>query len=180
MNRIFISKLSYIAHAEYILTFVQTTPTEVAPLMYSFMVAKLHGLRVTGADLHYEGSIALDPDLCDRVGMMPLQFVEIWNKTTGSRLSTYIIHGEAGSRCCVLNGAAARTCQVGDELIVAARADVSAAEVASVSARVLTLTADNAPDQLTTYALGRERNRWRLVNRLGNKDEAAIVADQGS
>lgn len=106
-------------------------------MLRSMMIAKLHGLRVTGSLLHYEGSIALDPEHCEAAGMLPLEFVEIWNKTTGSRISTYIIHGERGSRCCVLNGAAARTCQPGDELIIAARADVSVDELGSFESRTL-------------------------------------------
>lgn len=82
--------------------------------------AKLHGLRVTGADLNYRGSVTLDPEHCRAAGIYPLEFVEIWNKSSGARLATYVIHGEPGSRCCVLNGAAARLCAVGDEVIIAA------------------------------------------------------------
>lgn len=98
-------------------------------MLRSMLIAKLHGLRVTGAELHYEGSIALDPEHCEAAGILPLEFVEIWNKTTGARLSTYVIQGERGSGCCILNGAAARTCQVGDELIIAARGTVTADEL---------------------------------------------------
>ncbi|KQP77701.1 hypothetical protein ASF60_07040 [Methylobacterium sp. Leaf113] len=87
--------------------------------MQSFVRAKLHGIRVTGADLNYHGSITLDADLCREVGLDPLEFVEIWNKMSGARISTYVIYGPAGSGCCILNGAAARTCQVGDEIIIA-------------------------------------------------------------
>lgn len=112
-------------------------------MLRSMMIAKLHGLRVTGSLLHYEGSIALDPEHCEAAGMLPLEFVEIWNKTTGSRISTYIIHGERGSRCCVLNGAAARTCQPGDELIIAARADLSLEELDSFESRTLIFGEDN-------------------------------------
>ena len=50
--------------------------------------------------------------------MLPLEFVYIWNKATGERISTYVLPGERGSGVCCLNGAAARTCQVDDELIV--------------------------------------------------------------
>ena len=70
--------------------------------------AKLHGIRVTGADLNYHGSITLDADHCRQAGIYPLEFVEIWNKNSGARISTYVILGERGSRCCILNGAAAR------------------------------------------------------------------------
>jgi aspartate 1-decarboxylase len=109
----------------------------------SMMIAKLHGLRVTGALLDYEGSIALDPEQCELAGILPLEFVEIWNKTTGSRISTYVIYGERGSRCCILNGAAARTCQIGDELIIAARATVSADELCDFVSRTVIFCAEN-------------------------------------
>jgi aspartate 1-decarboxylase len=112
-------------------------------MLRSMMIAKLHGLRVTGSLLHYEGSIALDPEHCEAAGMLPLEFVEIWNKTTGARISTYIIYGERGSRCCVLNGAAARTCQPGDELIIAARVDVSPNELEAFESRTLIFGEDN-------------------------------------
>jgi aspartate 1-decarboxylase len=113
--------------------------------------AKLHGLRVTGADLHYHGSITLDPEHCDRAGLYPTEFVDIWNKNSGARLTTYVIFGEPGSRCCVLNGAAARTCQVGDELIIAATADVTPPELYGIQPTILTFTPDNEIDQVLHY-----------------------------
>lgn len=82
--------------------------------------AKLHGIRITGADINYHGSITLDPEHCRRAGIYPLEFVNIWNKETGQRISTYVIYGEKGSKCCILNGAAARSCHVGDEVIISA------------------------------------------------------------
>ena len=88
--------------------------------MIKIIRAKMHGIKVTESDLHYHGSVTLDPELCKLVGFYPLEFVDIWNKNSGNRLSTYVIFGEAGSKCCILNGAAARTCQKGDEIIIAA------------------------------------------------------------
>ncbi len=88
--------------------------------MIKIVRAKLHGIFVTDADLNYRGSITLDPLTCRKAGIYPLEFVDIWNKTNGQRISTYVIFGEEGSNCCVLNGAAARSCQRGDEIIVAA------------------------------------------------------------
>ncbi len=79
-------------------------------MLRSMMIGKLHGLRVTGADLDYEGSIALDPDHYEAAGILPNEFVEIWNKTTGARISTNCIPGERGSRGCGLNGVVGRTC----------------------------------------------------------------------
>lgn len=105
--------------------------------------AKLHGIRVTGAELNYEGSIALDPEHCRLLDLLPFEFVDVWNKNSGARLSTYVIHGAPGSRCCVLNGAAARTCQVGDELIIAASVEVEDQEIALLRPRVLIFDESN-------------------------------------
>jgi aspartate 1-decarboxylase len=117
------------------------------------LLAKLHGLRVTGAELHYEGSIAIDSELLERSRILPFQFVEIWNKASGARITTYTIPGERGSRCCVLNGAAARTCQVGDELIIAARAEVEPAGVAALRPRVLIFGEGNVLQSTTVYRI---------------------------
>src|SRR5687768_16778333 len=133
-------------------------------MLRSMMIGKLHGLRVTGADLHYEGSIALDPDHTEAAGILPLEFVEIWNKTTGARISTYVIQGERGSRCCVLNGAAARTCQVGDELIIAARATVSESELCEFVSRTVTFCDDNRIQLRTEQRLSNKGARKWVVS----------------
>jgi aspartate 1-decarboxylase len=116
--------------------------------------AKLHGIRVTGADLNYHGSITLDPEQCRQAGIYPLEFVEIWNKATAARISTYVIFGEAGSRCCILNGAAARTCHPGDEVIIAASDYINPRDLPELHPRVLTFTADNAVDEVLEYRVG--------------------------
>lgn len=138
----------------------------------SMMIAKLHGLRVTGALLDYEGSIALDPDHCDAAGILPLEFVEIWNKTTGARISTYVIHGERGSACCVLNGAAARTCQVGDELIIAARADVAIERLCEFVSRTVIFGAENRIARTITQQL-RKNPAGNYVPLSGEADRSS-------
>ena len=127
--------------------------------MQSFVRAKLHGLRVTGADLNYHGSITLDADLCREVGLDPLEFVEIWNKMSGARISTYVLYGEAGSRCCILNGAAARTCQVGDEIIIAASSYVEPHDLYTLEPRVLTFRPDNSVGQRLSYQVFESKAR---------------------
>ena len=119
--------------------------------MQSFVRAKLHGLRVTGADLNYHGSITLDAEFCREVGLDPLEFVEIWNKMSGARISTYVLYGAAGSRCCILNGAAARTCQVCDEVIIASATYGSIADVIARKPKVLIFGADNTISDRVTY-----------------------------
>jgi aspartate 1-decarboxylase len=113
--------------------------------------AKLHGIRVTGAVLDYHGSISLDPLVCKRAGIVPTEFVEIWNKSSGARISTYVIYGTPGSRCCILNGAAARTCQPGDEVIIAAAEYVDPASLAGRRQTVLTFTPANEIASIVTY-----------------------------
>ena len=119
--------------------------------MIKILRAKLHGIRVTGADLNYHGSISLDPLVCKRAGIVPTEFVEIWNKNSGARISTYVIYGESGSGCCVLNGAAARSCQKGDEVIIAAADYVDARDLAGRRQTVLTFTAENQIASIITY-----------------------------
>ena len=119
--------------------------------MIRVLRAKFHGLRVTGADLHYHGSITLDPEHCAEAGLYPTEFVDVWNKNSGARLTTYIIYGEPGSRCCILNGAAARTCQIGDELILAASCTVAPEDLYAHKPRILTFTPSNEIDQTLQY-----------------------------
>jgi aspartate 1-decarboxylase len=120
-----------------------------------FVRAKLHGIRVTGADLNYHGSITLDPEICRQAGLDPLEFVEIWNKNSGARIATYVLYGEAGSRCCVLNGAAARTCQVGDEVIIASATYGSLDDVVETSPVVLTFDERNEVAEALSYRVFR-------------------------
>jgi aspartate 1-decarboxylase len=84
------------------------------------LAAKLHHIYVTEANVNYIGSITIDQDLMDRVGMVPGEFVHIWNVTNGERLTTYTISGERGSGMVCMNGPAALRCEVGHKLIVAA------------------------------------------------------------
>lgn len=129
--------------------------------------AKLHGIKVTGADLHYHGSITLDPEHGAAAGLYPTEFVEIWNKNSGARITTYVIYGVPGSRCCILNGAAARTCQKGDELIIAASDDVRPEDLYALKPKVLTFTPDNDIDQVLQYEVykGPERDfDFRIVD----------------
>lgn len=117
---------------------------------------KLHGIRVTGADLDYHGSITLDPDHCEAAGILPMEFVDIWNKNSGARLSTYVIYGERGSRCCILNGAAARTCQRGDEVIICNSLYITEQELEALKPSILTFNPDNSVRERLGYAVGRD------------------------
>ncbi|MCH5175491.1 MAG: aspartate 1-decarboxylase [Prevotellaceae bacterium] len=80
--------------------------------------SKLHCVRVTEANLNYMGSITIDEDLMDAVGLIAGERVFIVNNNNGERFDTYVIKGERGSGCICLNGAAARKVQVGDIVII--------------------------------------------------------------
>ncbi|GEL07425.1 aspartate 1-decarboxylase [Salisediminibacterium halotolerans] len=82
------------------------------------MNGKLHRATVTEANLNYVGSITIDEDLLDTVDMFANEKVQIVNNNNGSRLETYIIPGERGSKSICLNGAAARLVQPGDQVII--------------------------------------------------------------
>jgi|SRR5215469_9897539 len=66
-------------------------------------------------------------------------------------ISTYVIHGEPGSRCCILNGAAARTCQVRDEIIIAASTFCEPKGLYNLKPRVVTFLPDNKADRVLCY-----------------------------
>jgi len=128
--------------------------------MIKIMRAKLHGITITGAELDYHGSITLDPDICERAGILPLEFVEIWNKSSGARITTYVIYGEPGSRCCILNGAAARTCQKGDQIIICACAHINDPnELYTTRPTILTFGTDNRIEEEMHYEVKKTATR---------------------
>jgi aspartate 1-decarboxylase len=85
----------------------------------TMLQAKLHRVRVTQSELHYEGSCAIDDDLLEASGIREYQAIDIYNVTNGERFSTYAIRAERGSRTISVNGAAAHKADVGDILIIA-------------------------------------------------------------
>ena len=80
-------------------------------MIRNMLQGKLHRVKVTQADLHYEGSCAIDQDFLDASGILENEAIHIWNVTNGNRFSTYAIAAERGSRIISVN--------VGDILIIA-------------------------------------------------------------
>lgn len=109
----------------------------------SILKSKIHCATITEANLHYMGSITIDEDLMDAVGILPNEHVYIVNNMNGERIETYVIKGPRGSGCICLNGAAARKCQVGDEVIIMAYATMTPEEAATWQPKVVFPDADN-------------------------------------
>ena len=105
--------------------------------------SKLHRATVTGADLHYEGSIALGPELIEAAQFRPFERVEIYNVNNGERFATYVIPGKPGQVC--LNGAAARLVQPTDRVIICSYADFDETEAAAHVPTVVLLDEKNHP-----------------------------------
>ncbi|MES3038819.1 MAG: aspartate 1-decarboxylase [Bdellovibrionota bacterium] len=87
-------------------------------MLLTVMKSKIHRATVTEADLNYEGSISLDPQLIKKAGFHVNEKVDIYDCNNGARFSTYVIVGKKGQVC--LNGAAARMVQKGDIVIIVA------------------------------------------------------------
>ena len=94
----------------------------------TLLKAKLHRIKVTEACLDYEGSLTLDPDDMEAVGIVPYEKILCADVENGNRFETYAIAGQRGSHVCCLNGAAAHKGRVGDRLIVMAFAQMSEEE----------------------------------------------------
>ncbi len=83
------------------------------------LAAKIHRATVTAANVDYEGSITIPPELLEAAGVHPYESVHVWNLTRGTRLETYAINGLPGSSDICANGAAAHLIFPGDHVILA-------------------------------------------------------------
>ena len=107
--------------------------------------AKLHRIRVTEACLDYVGSLTVDADLMDAVGLFPHEKILCADVENGARFETYVIPGARGSRVCCLNGAAAHKVKIGDRLIVMAFGQFTPEEASAHAPRVVFLDERNDP-----------------------------------
>lgn len=105
--------------------------------------AKIHRATVTQADLHYEGSVTIDKILLDAAGILPYEYIHVWNITRGTRLETYAIEGQTHSGEVCINGAAAHLHQPGDLVILATFADMEEDEAKQHKPRVVRVDENN-------------------------------------
>jgi aspartate 1-decarboxylase len=107
----------------------------------TFLKSKIHRATITEADLLYEGSISIDPSLCQAVDLREYEQVDVYNCTNGQRFTTYVILGKPGQIC--INGAAARLVAVGDHVIIAAYALFEAEELSTHHPKIVILDDHN-------------------------------------
>jgi aspartate 1-decarboxylase len=112
-------------------------------LRIEILKSKIHRARVTQAELHYVGSIAIDEDLMDAANLIEGEKVTVVNINNGERLDTYVIKGDRGSGMVCLNGPAARKAQVGDIVIIISYASMKFEKAKQFKPTVIFPTPDN-------------------------------------
>jgi len=125
----------------------------------TMLKSKIHRATITASDLHYVGSITIDPDLLEAADVLPHEQVHVVDVDNGARFETYTLVGERGSGVIQVNGAAARLVHTGDTIIVISYADYSAEDLATYEPRVVhvdrsnsIIQVDDAVDRLLTEA----------------------------
>ena len=116
---------------------------KVCNIATAVLKSKIHRARLTGTELEYEGSITIDAALMHAAGMLPGEQVHVLNLSNGSRIVTYVIEAPANSGTVLLNGPAARTGQVGDQVIVLSYCELSDEEVRAFRPRVVLVDEEN-------------------------------------
>jgi aspartate 1-decarboxylase len=104
--------------------------------------SKIHRATITDCDLHYVGSITIDPDLMEAADILEHEQVHVLDIDNGARFETYAIPGEPGSGVIQINGAAARLVQRGDTVIVLSYAHYDQAELERRQPRVVHVEAN--------------------------------------
>ncbi len=117
----------------------------------TMMNGKIHRATVTQADLNYVGSITIDEDIMDAVGIEANEKVAIVNNNNGARFETYVIKGARGSGVVCLNGAAARMVQQGDIVIIMSYVLVDAEEAKNHVPKVAIMDENNRIKEMINY-----------------------------
>lgn len=119
--------------------------------------SKIHRACVTEADLDYEGSITISPELLKAANILPFEAVNVWNVTAGTRFETYAITGEPGSNDICVNGAAAHLVTPGDLIIIATFSQVAEEECATIEPTVVFVDEFNRFKEMRPEVLGTKK-----------------------
>lgn len=109
----------------------------------TMLKSKLHRVTVTHAELHYEGSCAIDENLLEAANIREYEQIDIWNINNGERFTTYAIRAERGSGIISVNGSAARRAAPGDLLIIASFASYNEIELSKYEPELIYADAQN-------------------------------------
>lgn len=121
-------------------------------LLREMFKAKIHGIVVTGKNLHYTGSLGIDANLLESAGILPFEKIQVINLANGERMETYALRDPPGSGACVLNGGMAHKGEIGDKLLVITYVHVDEETARTMKPQVAVM-------------IGADNKRWEL--RLG-------------
>lgn len=141
--------------------------------MRTMLRSKIHRATVTGADLHYEGSVTIDVDLLERADILPYQQVDIWNVTNGERFTTYALAGRRGSGVVCINGAAAHKARAGDLVIIASFGAMTDEEARQWTPRCIFVDARNRPAERRLERAGQADLRSAWTQEISGSSSAA-------
>jgi aspartate 1-decarboxylase len=113
-------------------------------MLVHILKSKIHRAQVTAGDVQYEGSMTIDQDLMDKVGLVPYEKILCSNTANAARFETYAIPGKRGGREIILNGAAALLGKPGDRLTIMSFTEMELAQAGNWHPRVIVLGEGNA------------------------------------
>jgi aspartate 1-decarboxylase len=140
---------------------LRNLPQGVVVMQLILLKSKVHRATVTGASLHYEGSLTISSDLAELVGLLPFEKILVGNMGNGERFETYVIYGEAGTGQIQLNGATAHLGKIGDRLTIMNFASFTPEEAVAHRPRVLVLDEKNLK---VRYDSGSSLQEFQVVN----------------
>ncbi len=120
-------------------------------MLVNMLKGKIHRATVKQAELHYVGSITVDPVLMEAAGILEYEYVQIVDVENGNRFETYTIAGEPNSGMICLNGAAARQVAVGDHVIIMAYAQMTPEEAKEHKPHVVFVDDENQIREVSRY-----------------------------
>lgn len=109
----------------------------------TILKSKIHRAAVSGASLHYEGSMTISEDLAEKVGLLPYERILVGNMANGERFETYVIYGKRGAGIIELNGATAHLGKVGDRVTIMNFGQYTPEEAAQHHPRIIRLNEKN-------------------------------------
>ena len=121
--------------------------------MRKLLHSKIHRATITEADLHYEGSLTIPPQLMQAANIKDYEAIQVWNVTRGTRLETYAITGQDDKTICS-NGAAAHLMKAGDMIIIAAYCFLNSDEINKHKAKLVFVDENNQIQDISEEIAG--------------------------